>query len=110
MSSCLAWTLIQASVSRCRSSSEPSRGSGEGEARRKWGGAAIAGHFMPADKQCEGAGVMETVLGHVATARGGEMLRALRRCKAGGAGHTTHALNLLCDTPDLGGQPLGYVR
>ena len=68
-----------------------------------------AGHFFSADQACEGSGTMEHVLGHVAKSPGGEMLRALRRCKGAG-GRRMHALDLRCDEPDGGSEPLGYVR
>ena len=40
---------------------------------------------------------------------GGEMLRALRRCKGAG-GRVMHSLDLYCDEPDGDGAPLGFVR
>ena len=54
------------------------------------------------------------LLGHVATARGGEMLRALRRCRgAPGSPNASyarfHALDLPCDEAG-GGGVLGFVR
>ena len=45
----------------------------------------------------------------IAKARGGEMLRALRRCKGAG-GRVMHSLDLYCDEPDGDGAPLGFVR
>ena len=48
-------------------------------------------------------------IGHIATSRGGEMLRALRRCKGDGA-RRMHSLDLLCDVADGDGAPLGFVR
>ena len=45
----------------------------------------------------------------IAKARGGEMLRALRRCK-GADGRVMHSLDLYCDEPDGDGAPLGFVR
>jgi len=65
-------------------------------------------HFFSIDTACDKQGEMESVLGYIATKRGGEMLRALRRCKGLG-GRRMHALDLLCDTPD-GDAPLGFVR
>ena len=63
---------------------------------------------------CEGQ-VIDQQLGYIATRRGGEMLRALYRCKgkigSGGEQVTTHALDLMCDDPDGGDRvPLGFVR
>jgi len=39
-----------------------------------------AKHFFSIDADCESLGKMEDTLGHIAINRGGEMLRALRRC------------------------------
>ena len=68
--------------------------------------------FTTAPGGCGPAGADDGVLGHVATVRGGEMLRALRRCRvAPGPGNATtrlHALDLPCDLPD--GDVLGFVR
>jgi len=66
-------------------------------------------HFISTDNKCEGTGTAEQTIGYVAAAPGGEALRALRRCKGSVAGSRLHALDLLCDLPDLP-QPLGYVR
>jgi len=77
-------------------------------------------HFLSTDRDCEGLGAFDTLLGYIATIPGREMLRALWRCKgaaAGGGmtleGATTplryHALDLACDVAD-GVTPLGYVR
>ena len=71
---------------------------------------AIAGHFLSVDDACDGLGQVDVTLGHIAVSRGGEMLRALRRCKSGSnAQLRTHALDLPCDLPD-GSAPLGFVR
>lgn len=77
-------------------------------------------HFFSVDPACEDLGSVESTLGHVATARGGEMLRALRRCRSSeegaesssssSSGHRWHSLDLLCDTPDGNGEVLGFVR
>ena len=71
-------------------------------------------HFFSTDASCEGH-VVDQQLGYIATKRGGEMLRALYRCKGktppGGEQVTTHALDLMCDEPDGGNHvPLGFVR
>eukprot|EP01065_Artemidia_motanka_P027622 TRINITY_DN32827_c0_g1_i1.p1 TRINITY_DN32827_c0_g1~~TRINITY_DN32827_c0_g1_i1.p1 ORF type:complete len:593 (+),score=189.86 TRINITY_DN32827_c0_g1_i1:65-1780(+) len=69
-------------------------------------------HYFSLQPDCEGA-TTEGVLGFVAGARGGEMLRALRRCRDNTTGVHTHSLDLNCDHPD-GASPgdllLGYVR
>ena len=70
---------------------------------------AITGHFLSTDETCEGRGKPELTLGHVAVSRGGEMLRALRRCKNRFPGRRTHSLDLACDMPD-DPTPLGFVR
>jgi len=70
---------------------------------------AIPRHFISIEPNCESLGKMENTLGHVAINRGGEMLRALRRCVSSPGGRRTHALDLLCDTPDYP-TVLGYVR
>jgi hypothetical protein len=71
-------------------------------------------HFFSTDTSCEGQ-VVDQQLGYVATRRGGEMLRALYRCKGKTPSDseqvTTHALDLMCDEPDGGDSvPLGFVR
>jgi hypothetical protein len=71
---------------------------------------AVTGHFFSTDAQCEGGGSSGVLLGHVAVRRGGEMLRALRRCRSWSPGRLTHALDLHCDVPDGNGLPLGFVR
>ena len=63
-------------------------------------------HFFSIDPKCEGW-TTESVLGYISTQRGGETLRALRRCLTP-EGHHTHALDLECDLPDT--QVFGYVR
>jgi len=63
-------------------------------------------HFFSIDSKCEGQQT-EAPLGYIATERGGETLRALRRCKTPSGGHV-HALDLECDIPDTG--VLGFVR
>lgn len=74
--------------------------------------ASGAHSFTTSPGGCGPLGADDGVLGHVATVRGGEMLRALRRCRvAGGGGNASarlHALDLPCDSPD--GDVLGYVR
>ena len=76
--------------------------------------AATGAHsFTTAPAGCAGGG--GEPLGFVATVRGGEMLRALRRCRgAPGAPNASaarfHALDLECDTPDGDGAVLGFVR
>jgi len=79
--------------------------------------AATGAHsFTTAPGGCAAGGAADdALLGHVATVRGGEMLRALRRCRAApGAGNASaarfHALDLPCDAPDGGGEVLGFVR
>ena len=74
------------------------------------GSGAQRRHFFSTDAACEGAGTADGVLGYIAVKRGGEMLRALRRCKGPGAGQRMHSLDLLCDEPDGDGEPLGFVR
>ena len=74
--------------------------------------AASGAHSFTTRPACEGGGAADGVLGHVATVRGGEMLRALRRCVSAGGNASTarsHALDLACDQPD-GGEVLGFVR
>jgi hypothetical protein len=73
--------------------------------------AASGAHSFTTSAACEGSGRADGVLGHVATVRGGEMLRALRRCLSAGGNATarSHALDLACDQPD-GDEVLGYVR
>ena len=78
--------------------------------------AATGAHsFTTAPEGCaEVGGGAATLLGHVATARGGEMLRALRRCRgAPGSPNASyarfHALDMPCDEPD-GAAVLGFVR
>ena len=67
-------------------------------------------HFFSVNAACEG-GTVDGVLGYIATKRGGETLRALRRCKSrDSAGRRMHALDLLCDVPDGDGEVLGFVR
>ena len=67
-------------------------------------------HFSSVNAACEG-GAVDGVLGYIATKRGGETLRALRRCKSrDSAGRRMHALDLLCDAPDSDGEVLGFVR
>jgi hypothetical protein len=74
--------------------------------------AASGAHSFTTRGACEGGGRADGVLGHVATVRGGEMLRALRRCVSAGGNATarSHALDLACDQPDGGGEVLGFVR
>ena len=67
-------------------------------------------HFFSVDEKYEGKGTNQRVLGHVAKARGGEMLRALRRCKDSKGGRRMHSLDLLCDVVDGDGEPLGFMR
>jgi len=74
--------------------------------------AASGAHSFTTREACEGSGRADGVLGHVATVRGGEMLRALRRCISAGGNATArmHALDLACDQPDGDGEVLGFVR
>eukprot|EP00658_Telonema_sp_P-2_P078887 TRINITY_DN7498_c0_g1_i1.p1 TRINITY_DN7498_c0_g1~~TRINITY_DN7498_c0_g1_i1.p1 ORF type:complete len:326 (-),score=45.81 TRINITY_DN7498_c0_g1_i1:227-1204(-) len=66
-------------------------------------------HLFSIDSECEGLGKQESMLGHIAVSRGGEMLRALRRCLVNG--RRTHALDLVCDSPDPAAtETLGFVR
>ena len=71
---------------------------------------ATGAHSFTTRAACERGGRADGVLGHVATVRGGEMLRALRRCgtAGGNASARGHALDLACDEGD--GGVLGYVR
>eukprot|EP00656_Telonema_subtile_P039810 TRINITY_DN44893_c0_g1_i1.p1 TRINITY_DN44893_c0_g1~~TRINITY_DN44893_c0_g1_i1.p1 ORF type:complete len:565 (-),score=82.69 TRINITY_DN44893_c0_g1_i1:187-1881(-) len=64
-------------------------------------------HFFSINVACESLGKLERIMGYIATAPGGEMLRGLRRCKAAD-GHRLHALDLPCDQADS--EVLGFVR
>lgn len=64
-------------------------------------------HFFSLASNCEGQKT-EFILGYISLARGGETLRALRRCGAPVPGTHVHALDLECDIKDAG--VLGYVR
>lgn len=75
---------------------------------------AAGQHFFSLDTSCEGHHT-ESLLGYLATQRGGEMLRGLSRCGgfnvlpwAAESGSARHALDLPCDIPDTG--VLGFVR
>ena len=68
---------------------------------------AITGNFLSIDSSCESNGTAEAILGYVAISRGGEMLRALYRCRSR-LGGRSHSLDLHCDLAD--GGPLGFVR
>jgi hypothetical protein len=79
--------------------------------------AATGAHaFATAPAGCDDVGGgAPTLLGHVAAVRGGEMLRALRRCRGPpGAPNASyaryHALDIPCDHPDGDGAVLGFVR
>ena len=89
---------------RCCNASAPGGGAAAGS--------GCAATFLSTDPACEGAGPVDARLGWVATSRGGETLRALRRCAV--AGHPSarkHALDLGCDVLDLAAVPvLGFVR
>ena len=77
---------------------------------RRSDGPSFTGHFFSADAKCEGQGLSQGLLGYMAVSRGGEMLRALYRCKDQFPGRRMHSLDLYCDTPDGNGKPLGFVR
>eukprot|EP00041_Stephanoeca_diplocostata_P034690 m.1195217 g.1195217 ORF g.1195217 m.1195217 type:complete len:313 (+) comp24562_c1_seq64:224-1162(+) len=77
--------------------------------------AAMPASFLSTDARCEGLGSQpDELIGYIAAQRGGETLRALRRCfppgdQASLPGARTHALDLEClGHPD--GDVLGYVR
>ena len=64
--------------------------------------------------EADGGGRDDGIIGHVASVPGGEMLRALRRCRVNpdsvnSSTSRMHALDLHCDHPD-GDAILGYVR
>lgn len=65
-------------------------------------------HSVSDDKNCDGLGQMESILGYAALGPGGEMLRALRRCRSSSSKMLFHALDLPCNINDS--HVLGYVR
>jgi len=68
-------------------------------------------HFFSTSASCEGAGKADGSLGFIATKRGGETLRALRRCEDKVKKTTKHSLDLYCDAVAGGDSaPLGFVR
>jgi len=71
-------------------------------------------HFATTDSNCENMGSDAQQLGYIATSRGGEMLRALRRCSvplatSPGSFTSKHALDLYCDE-GTNSTVLGFVR
>ena len=70
-----------------------------------------AAHFLSALATCENQGQQEQLVGWMAPTRGGEMLRALRRCRIKGIpGAATHALDLPCLYSTGDDLLLGFVR
>lgn len=66
-------------------------------------------HFFSQDPGCEGQAV-ESLLGYASAARGGETLRALRRCYIKASGVHQHALDLPCPGSTSEEAILGYVK
>lgn len=76
---------------------------------------ASGAHSFTTAPACDAGTTLDVLLGHVATTRGGEMLRALRRCRgapgtANASATRFHSCDLDCDVPDDGGGVMGFVR
>lgn len=69
---------------------------------------AAGHHLFSAQADCEGLGKNELTLGYMAASRGGDCLRALRRCRTAAGDGYLHSLDLPCDHPDS--LILGFVR
>ena len=67
-------------------------------------------YFLSTSSSCEGFAPSLELVGYMSPRRGGETLRALRRCRVDGhPGLSKHAIDLACDSADAG-VLLGFVR